>query len=181
MRSVCTMICAGVISFAGFAAYAQPPMSGSPFGGAEIPSITSDGTMGQTISEMMQEAAAQEPIEQTITIIDVPLIVDVAVPDVNLGTAETIDTKGRYAPRLRIDFAEFPLRSFAPAETAAVLAVASRIRHRLRLPNLELVIEDRTATVSGTVSAERQRTLVEIMLRFEPGIDAVQNRISVIP
>ena len=104
----------------------------------------------------------------------------------------------RYTPRLRINFDEFPLVSLISTEKtdseesngrstngrsarngATTNVIIKRIQNRLRLPHIDLVVQDRVATVSGTVETERQRKLVESMLRFEPGINSVRNEITV--
>jgi plasmid stability protein len=87
---------------------------------------------------------------------------------------------------LTINFTEFPLRSLAAAHGRSVEAktqaeiVVQRIQTRLREPKIDLVVKDRTAILSGTVATDRQRDLAESMLRFEPGIDVVQNEIIVV-
>jgi len=133
-----------------------------------------------------------EPIEVPVSAIEGPLFTEAPPPEVNLDAATVLDTKGRYSARWKINFTEFPLRSLdptkhtgggqnAPSETAKALAATLRIKNRLRLPQVDIAIEDRTAIVSGTVPTDRQRRLVEMILRFEPGIDTVQNRLTVAP
>lgn len=199
MRNAYMLICTGVMGFAGLTVYAQPPSPPQTDLGSEmIQSLINRDSSNMSITDIMENVTSQlmptEPAEQTeqTAETEVPLTVKAEISTANLPTAETLDTKRRYQPRLRINFSEFPLRSFTPAkhadgghdpqpETAALLAVTVRIRDRLRLPQINLAVEDRTAIVSGTVATDRQRCLVESMLRFEPGIDAVQNNITVVP
>ena len=42
-------------------------------------------------------------------------------------------------------------------------------------------INDRTAVLEGTVAYESDRRMSELLLRLEPGVSGVQNRISVAP
>jgi len=196
MRYVYTLICAGVIGFSGLAVHAQAPPADN-LGSGMIQSLISRDSPSMSITEIVENVKTQlmstEPTEAapTTTEPEGPLVVKAEISAANLPAAEILDTKGRYQPRLRINFTEFPLRSFAPAkraedgqdtqpETAMLQAVAVRIKDRLCLPQINFAIEDRTAIVSGTVATDRQRNLVEYMLRFEPGIDAVQNNIAVI-
>jgi hypothetical protein len=125
---------------------------------------------------------------QQTSAIEGPLVADVVVSEVNRTTVEVIDTQtGRYSPRLKINFAEFPLRSLDDVNKHGVQTgtpvemVVQRIQGRLRGPEFQLAVEDRTAIVSGTVSTERERKLIESMLRFEPGISVVRNEIAVVP
>jgi len=173
---------AGIISFAGFTTYAQSPtdldaLMQSMSAGSSTSSIT------ELVQGVMDTSAPTEPIP----IIDVPLVVNVEVPEVNQTIAPAYvggSLTGRYAPRLKIDFAELPLRSLASANRTNIgrtEVVAQRIQSRLRAAHINLVVKDRTAIVSGTVATERQRSLAEAMLRFEPGIDTVQNKLTVTP
>jgi hypothetical protein len=166
MRSVYTLAFVVFVSFAGLTAHAQP--------GSEsmIQSFATDGALSG-IS------------------IEGPLVVDFEIPEVNQAIVEIIDTRtGRYLPRLAINLAEFPLRSLTEVSrpnngrsvqtgTQAEIVV-QRIQSRLRVPKFQFAIEDRTAIISGMVATERERILIESMLRFEPGINSVQNEITVV-
>jgi hypothetical protein len=186
MRIIYTLIC---ISFIGFAVHAQPPRDVAPFTDSMMQSLTS-GDNSSLDSIMNDALGSAVSAGQPLATIEGPLIIDVPAPEVTQPAVEAIDTRtGRYLPRLRINFTEFPLRTFVPAERptnghstkTAVNVIAQRIQDRLRVPKIDLVVKDRTAIVSGTVTTERQRALVESMLRFEPGIDAVQNKITLNP
>ena len=194
MRKVLTLIFIGCISFTGFAAYAQQQPGAPVTTGSMMDMMLSDGA-GAGVIDVVAELSAPpgtSVTEEAVSTIEGPLVVDVTSPEVNVTTVEAIDARtGRYPPRLKINFAEFPLRSLESARRsnngrnaeAKMLTeiVAQRIQNRLHLPQLELVVKDRTATISGTVETERERNLVATMLRFEPGIDAVQNELTVIP
>jgi hypothetical protein len=190
MRSVPTLIFAGVVSVAGFAVFAQPPSQDGPSIESMIQSLTTGSSTNVSIADIVTGITGQlietpTTTDQPITVVEVPLTVEEVVPEANRVTAETMDTRtGRYLPKLKINFNDFPLRSLPPANNTAggnnvARGIAQRIESRLRLSPFDLVIEDRTAIVSGTVATDRQRSLIETMLRFEPGIDAVQNRITV--
>ena len=167
MRSVYTLAFVGFISFAGLTAHAQPGGTGE----SAIQAFATDGAVSG-IS------------------IEGPLVVDFEIPEVNQAIVEIIDTRtGRYLPRLAINFAEFPLRSLTEVSrpnngrnvqtgTQAEIIV-QRIQNQLRVPTFQLDIKERTAIISGTVATERERSLIESMLRFEPGINSVQNEITV--
>ena len=135
------------------------------------------------------------PIEQQISAIEGPLISEIPAPEVNQTIAESLigDAQtGRYPPRLKINFAEFPLRTIEAANGensagrngrngATTDSIVQRIQTKLRIAPVDLVVQNRTATVSGMVTTERQRNLIASMLRFEPGIDAVNNELTVGP
>jgi len=172
MRSVYTLAFVSFISFTGFTAHAQPGGAGVFTESLILPFATDGAPAGISIEG--------------------PLVVDFEVPEVNLTVVEIIDTRtGRYPPRLTINFAEFPLRSLTETsrlnngrsvQTSTQAAiVVQRIQSRLRVPEFQLAVEGRTAIISGTVATERERGLIESMLRFEPGINSVQNEITVVP
>ena len=194
MKKFYTLIIVGYISFTGWTAYAQQPRGGSIE--EMIRSLSSGTTSSGTTSSFMEDIMGQirDTSEQTaaqqMSAVDEgqQLVVEEVVPTVNQAPAEVIDTRtGRYLPRLKINVTEFPLRSLASANGNSVESktqtdiIVQRIQRRLHVPQLDLVVKDRTAVISGTVPTERQRGLVESMLRFEPGIDTVQNKIAVIP
>lgn len=101
-------------------------------------------------------------------------------PNVNTTPATAINrATGAYEPRLAIGF-EVP----AVAEEAVNARV---VRHLQAIPGLhpanriEVSVEDGTATLRGVVVSERDRTLVERLVLFEPGISAVRNDLKVAP
>jgi len=191
MRRIYTFICAGIISWTGCTAYAQ---SQEGIDSAIQALAAPDGTL--SVANMVGNitGALWEAMETTgpqVSAIDAPLVIQTTVPEINQTITEILigdERTGRYPPRLRIDFAEFPLRSLTANGTnngadsrngVSTELVAQRVQSRLRLPEIHLEIEGRTAIISGTVETERQRRLAETMLRFEPGIDAVKNEMTV--
>ena len=198
MRRIYTFICAGIISWTGYTAYAQPQEGIDSL----LQSLTEPGStisvsniVGNVTGALME---AMETSGPQVSAIDAPLAIQTAIPEINQTIAEILigdERTGRYPPRLRIDFTEFPLRSLAATNGAnnetggngtgsrrngsSTELIVQRVQSRLRLPEVHLEVEGRTATVSGMVETERQRRLVESMLRFEPGIDAVKNEMTV--
>jgi hypothetical protein len=179
MRKVCTLVLAGCVSFMGFSVYAQFPMSPAALGGFATPSFMAESVIGQFIDTLV-------PMEQQTSAIEGPLVVyEAEIPEVNQAIAEVIDSRtGRYLPRLKIDFTEFPLRTLVNGTDGRISrngtstdVLIQRIQNRLRVSQIDLTVENRVATVSGTVATKRQRSLVESMLHFEPGIDTVKNEI----
>jgi len=181
MRKVYTLIFIGYISLSGFAVHAQP--SGSSSVNPTFQSSSSTGSSGLPAGVTMYEVPSS--MMDTSAIEKGLLDMDVVVPEVSQPVVEAVDSKTkRNTPRLKINFTEFPLRSWdvssgrSAAKTPAEI-VAQRIQDRLKTSSIDLVIRNRTAIISGTVPSERQRGLAETMLRFEPGIDAIQNNITV--
>jgi len=174
MRSVYTLTFVGFISFTGFAVHAQP------------------GTGPGTSMESAIQSFAADGASSGISI-EGPLVVDFEIPEVNQTIVDVLigdERTGRYTPRLTINFAEFPLRSLTenrPNNGRSVQTgsqadiVVQRIQSRLRVSEFQLAIEDRAAIISGTVATERERKLIESMLRFEPGIGKIQNEITIAP
>jgi len=195
MYRIIVLIFAGCIGFTGFTACAQ--MSGgddpvarmmeSLMSGGTSAGSTSD-TAGRIMDEIMTGTTGTTELPASSIKEGQRLVIEEETPEVNQTVIEVIDTRtGRYPPRLKVNFAEFPLRSLAAKHGRSVEAkthadiVAQRIQSRLRAPNIELVVQDRTAIISGTVATERERSLAESMLRFEPGIDAVENKLTITP
>jgi len=192
MRKIYAIICAGCISCTSFAVYAQPGdmesaiqqiVSGNASSGISVANIVQ--SVGDQVMDMSTNAVE-------ISTIEGPLVISADVPETNRTVVTATDTRtGRYSPRLKINFAEFPLRSFTETTRSnngrnvqtgtPTEIIARRIQDRLRVPEFDLAIADRTAIISGTVETERQRKLIESMLRFEPGISAVRNEIKIVP
>ena len=195
MRTVYTLTFFGFISFTGFTTYAQPGVSVVD---EMIRSLAAGGSAsGVSISDVVQGVAGQlmdisTPTEQQTAAIEGPLTIEAVVPEVNQTIVEVIDTRTRrYSPRLKINFAEFPLRSFTEVNRTnnrhsiqtgtPTEMIVQRVQSRLRVLEFQLAIEDRTAVVSGMVATERDRSLIELILCFEPGISVVKNEITVVP
>ena len=51
---------------------------------------------------------------------------------------------------------------------------------RLVSPSAYVHLDRRRAVIEGSVSSDHQRRLAEIMVRFEPGVDEVTNRLEVV-
>ena len=201
MRSVYSLVFVGCVSFTGFAAHAQPGGGLSDID-ALIQSMSVGGassglSVDTVVAGVSNQLLNNSQTEQQTPIIQGPLSVADVVPEVNRIVASALigDSRvGRYAPRLNINFAEFPLRSLTDANrsnnganehgvragTRAEIVVR-RIQNRLQGSEFQLAIEDRTAVVSGTVATDRERKQIELMLRFEPGISAVKNELMVMP
>ena len=191
MRNVYTIICAGFVGFTGFTAHAQLPSDSALSIDGMVRTLT--GTAGPDAA-----SGTSTPTGPPAPTLEAPIVFEMENPEeVNSTIIEAVDSKTkRYAPRLRVNFAEFPLRSLTPTTQTdnenkngtlktrtgtPANVLAQRLQSRLRVPQIDLAVNDRTVIVSGTVTTERQRSLAESMLRFEPGIDRVQNEITVVP
>jgi len=101
-------------------------------------------------------------------------------PNVNTTPASSVNRKsGAYEPRLVVGFD-------VPALAAG--RVNEELSRRLRLTpgleptnRIEVSVEGRTAMLRGEVASERDRSLVERLILFEPGISAVRNDLVVKP
>ena len=122
----------------------------------------------------VQQSEAPEPVAPELTPLPggrSPLIADLATP---FGRRA-----GVYEPRLIVGFAT----ASPPAGE-----VNETLTRRLRsIPGLdpanriEVLVEGRTAALRGEVVSERDRTLAEQLILFEPGISAVRNDLKVRP
>jgi hypothetical protein len=99
-------------------------------------------------------------------------------PDATVNqSAAAPTTLGMYNPRLQVDFAVRP----SPAK-AMGYELSRRTERALwdRLATrIEVTVDGRTATLRGAVLSERDRTLAETLLTFEPGISEVRNELLV--
>ena len=201
MRKITTLICVGVISLAGFIVQVQPVQAQSLTDMNDmIRQLATGGTgsVGNIIDNIAGQLMDTGPTGPQVSAIEGPLVVETVIPEVNQTVADVLigdQRTGRYPPRLKIDFAEFPLVALTPTNGAGNGApngrngrngastdvIVQRIQNRFRPSQINLVVEDRVAIVSGTVETEHQRRQVELKLRFEPGIDAVENKITVVP
>ncbi|MCL2744856.1 MAG: BON domain-containing protein [Planctomycetaceae bacterium] len=138
-------------------------------------------------------------------IIEGPLVVEEIIPETNQEIVEAIDPKTkRYPPRIQLNFKEFPLikientikntanntvqkntvQKAGEPETFAVTnlhradLISNRIRLRTKQNGINIDFKDRTAILTGTVETQRQIELAEIMLRFEPGVDKIENKLT---
>ncbi|MCL2006377.1 MAG: BON domain-containing protein [Planctomycetaceae bacterium] len=203
MRKICSLISVGLLGFVGMSVPMPSQMARAQM---DTSSMIQSMTAGEAISttDIMEGIAASlmesgTPSETQVSAIEGPLVSEIVVPEANQTVAETLigDAQtGRYTPRLKINFAEFPLRVIETTNGenngqnngirngrngATTDAILQRLQTRLRISSFDLAVRDRTAIISGTVATERQRELIGSMLRFEPGIDAVNNELTVSP
>lgn len=73
----------------------------------------------------------------------------------------------------------------SPVPSAYVQARANRqlVRapNRAGVDNVGVMMQDGTAIVTGTVTSERDRRMSELLMRLEPGVRRVDNRVIVAP
>ncbi|GHT45443.1 hypothetical protein FACS189454_04940 [Planctomycetales bacterium] len=172
------------------------PADGAISTEAVIKSITSgadqaaDTPIDSVVETITNRMSAKPATEQSIkSAIEGKLVAEGIIPETNQKVLEAIDTNtGRYPPRLKVDFVEFPLRILANNEEILFDAelkhetgndIETRIRECLQVPNIYITFKNRTAIITGRVRTLRQRSLIETMLRIEPGIDTVQNNLTV--
>lgn len=99
-------------------------------------------------------------------------------PQVNNTSASTVNrATGMYEPKLAIGF-ELPTQMAGEVNAA--------LTHRLQttpgLPpsnRIAVSLEGRTAVLRGEVASERDRSLVEKLILFEPGVSSVRNDLKV--
>ena len=147
-----------------------------------------------TMTKQMQRRPVTEDMVKSA--IEGTLVTEETAPTVNLESVEAIDAKTqRYSPRLKLDFGEFPLRRISgnfsgtvkddgveeleQTNTSLTNEIVRRIQNRLKLETVRFEFKNRTARLTGSVSTQRQRELIEVMLRMEPGIDMVKNELVV--
>jgi hypothetical protein len=101
-------------------------------------------------------------------------------PDANrTGPRTGRTTSGVYEPRLSVAFEVNPPPEEAVAQNLThLLQVSSELRSNSRI---EASVAGRVATLRGEVVSERDRSLAERLVLFEPGIDSVKNELKVRP
>ena len=89
-------------------------------------------------------------------------------------------TKGIYYPRLEIGFDVKPSTSVSPDALSADERLLARVV-QVTGDTVQLTLAGRTAILRGTVKSVRDAELAEQLLSFEPGIDRIQNDLSIVP
>lgn len=56
-----------------------------------------------------------------------------------------------------------------------------QIPQRHGLGSVNVSMQGRVATITGTVTTEKQRRMSELLMRLEPGVSSVQNNVIVTP
>ena len=80
------------------------------------------------------------------------------------------------------------LRSGIEIQPVAAAAIQTQVRQRLsslpvgeRLNGVEITMEGRTAILTGQVESEQRRRMSELLIRLEPGVSRIDNRLTVGP
>lgn len=81
-----------------------------------------------------------------------------------------------YYPQVKIAF-DYPAPKSPQVSSALVQQLKGTPGLQLTSP-IEVSVEDRTATIRGEVASERDRSLVEQIALFEPGISSVRNLLT---
>ncbi|MCC7336626.1 MAG: BON domain-containing protein [Pirellulaceae bacterium] len=87
-------------------------------------------------------------------------------------------SKGIYYPRLEIAFDVEPSTIVSPAELSADERLLKRVVN-VAGDTVQVTLAGRTAILHGTVNSARDAELAAQLLSFEPGIDRVQNELSI--
>jgi hypothetical protein len=160
--------------------------------------ISLESSIGNIVESMTQKMKSTTNTEASVkSAVEGKLVVEEVIPETNRTVVEAVDTKTkRYSPRLKLNFAEFPLRPlsgkiigtneneesadlFEQTNTVITHDIARRVQGHLRTQEIQFEFKNRTVRLSGTVKTSRQRELAEMMIRMEPGIDNVTNDLTV--
>lgn len=87
-------------------------------------------------------------------------------------------TKGIYYPRLEIGFDVRPSTTVSPDALSADERLLARVVH-VTGDSIQLTLAGRTAILRGTVKSPHDAELAAQLLSFEPGIDRIQNDLSI--
>ncbi|WP_231741960.1 BON domain-containing protein [Stieleria varia] len=69
-----------------------------------------------------------------------------------------------------------------PAEVQATVSTRlSTVTKAPALRNVNVSMNGRTAVLTGAVRTEKDRRMSELLMRLEPGVSSVENRVSVLP
>jgi len=116
--------------------------------------------------------------EQTGRVRPVVITPRSSAPDANRTASAARRTRsGMYEPRLSVAFdVTRPTEEAVAQNLVRLLAASSAFPPTSRI---EVSVADATATLRGEVASERDRTLAERLILFEPGIDSVRNELKV--
>lgn len=107
----------------------------------------------------------------------VPSVIPPEMSDVNRVPPPPVNDPRRrpYPPRLRLS-GELET---SPAELAALTTrIQEHLSTSLGLP-VQVTLAQRTAILEGQVATAHQRTLAELLARFEPGVSTIDNRLVI--
>ncbi|WP_143543945.1 BON domain-containing protein [Rhodopirellula sp. MGV] len=72
----------------------------------------------------------------------------------------------------------------APMSSDRVQAAATSVFNRVPVTsgvrNVNVTMDGRTAILTGTVGSEKDRRMSELLIRLEPGVSQIDNRVSVV-
>jgi hypothetical protein len=104
-------------------------------------------------------------------------------PTARVNRAATPFYRGRYEPRLQVDFAlQAPLSDDRSGNRRAPGTPLSAQLQTLSAASgfqVSLAPRARVATLTGTVQTERDRRIAELLVMFEPGVESVKNDLRV--
>ena len=136
------------------------------------------GRMGARLVRVMSESSL---LDMTSGADDVfaPLDTEIigADTDANAGTLQ----EGRmYTPRLEVDFNVFPTYAALPNDWQQKRTVKLNKQIRTRFGNdVQAIYLEKVLYLRGSVASERQRDVLELYVKMEPGVSEVRNELVV--
>ena len=137
--------------------------------------------MGLRLFNFMDTSFKQEATG--LTNIDPTLAVSTDIVDGDIDIDSVSVESGRmYPPRLQVDFQKFPIPTYAIMPDEVQQKRMAKLNSQLQKRFGETVKADFQENVHylrGTVASERQREILEIFIKMEPGIQEVRNEVVV--
>jgi len=165
-----------------FLASISRPSAAAASAQARARSQSAEGRMGARLVSVMDEAMASTGT--TVAIDDDPTlaistdIIDTDT-DANAGSLQ----EGRmYTPKLKVDFQKFPIPTYATMSAEVRQKRMGKLNDQVQKrfgETVQIVYSENVHYLRGTVSSERQKEVLELFIKMEPGIQEIQNEIAV--
>jgi len=106
---------------------------------------------------------------------------DIVDGDIDIDSV-SVESGRMYPPRLQVDFQKFPIPTYTIMPDEVQQKRMAKLNSQLQKRFGETVKADFQENVHylrGTVASERQREILEIFIKMEPGIQEVRNEVVV--
>ena len=137
--------------------------------------------MGQRLFTIMDDSLRSEAT--SLTDIDPTLAISSEIVDGDTDIDSVSVESGRmYAPRLSVDFQKFPIPTYAIMPSELQQKRMDKLNSQLQKRFGETVKADYQENVHylrGTVKSERQKEVLELFVKMEPGIQEVRNEVII--
>ena len=137
------------------------------------------GSIGARLVQVMGESSFLDTEGDTGEDVIAPLDTEIINSENGADTAAL--QEGRmYPPRLAVDFQKFPTYANLPDHWQQTRTVKLNKQIKTRFGNdVQAVYLEKVLYLRGSVASERQRDVLELYVKMEPGVSEVRNELIV--